>query len=67
VFPSIIEGVFLTPSHFSPGIQLADFVAGATYAAHGSEQPDHKFYNIIRGKVTGNSLTGVRHGFKKWP
>ena len=34
VFPNIIEGVFLTPSHFSPGIQLADFVAGATYAAH---------------------------------
>lgn len=67
IFPNIIEGVFLTPSHFSTGIQLADFVAGATYAAHGSDNPDHKFYNIIRGKVTGNKQTGVRHGFKKWP
>src|ERR1022692_1820297 len=65
-FPNIIEGVFLTPSHLSPGIQFADFVAGAIYAAH-SDKPDNKFYNIIRGKITGNKLTGVRHGFKKWP
>jgi hypothetical protein len=67
-FPSIIESVFLAPSHFSTGIQLADFVAGSIYAAHGSPQrPDVKFYNIIAGKITGNRQTGVRHGFKKWP
>ena len=66
LFPSIIEGVFLSPSHFSTGIQLADFAAGAIYAAE-SKNPDKRFFNIISGKVTGNKQTGVRHGFKRWP
>ncbi len=66
-FPNIIESVFLAPSHFSTGIQLADFVAGAIYAAHGSHKPDAKFFNVIAGKITGNRQTGVRHGFKNWP
>jgi hypothetical protein len=66
-FPNILESVFLTPSHFSPGIQFADFVAGAIYAAHSPDNPDQKFFNIIQGKITGNKQTGVRHGFKKWP
>jgi Protein of unknown function (DUF3800) len=66
-FPNIIESVFLTPSHFSTGIQFADFVAGSIYAAHVPDHLDHKFFNIIQGKITGNKQTGVRHGFKKWP
>jgi len=66
-FPNIIESVFLTPSHFSSGIQFADFVAGSIYAAHVPQNPDRKFFNIIQGKITGNKQTGVRHGFKKWP
>jgi hypothetical protein len=65
-FPAIIENVFLAPSHLSLGIQLADFVAGAIYAAH-ADKPDNKFFNIIRGKITGDRYTGVRHGLKKWP
>lgn len=66
-FPNILEGVFLTPSDYSTGIQLADFVAGAFYAAHCSEKPDTKYFNIIRGKVTGDPQKGKRHGFKRWP
>jgi hypothetical protein len=66
-FPNVIEGVFLAPSDFSTGLQLADFIAGATYAAHCSERADTKYFNIIRGKITGDPRVGKRHGFKKWP
>lgn len=66
LFPKIVEGVFLAPSHFSTGVQLADFAAGAIYAFQAST-PDAKFFNIISGKITGNKQIGVRHGFKKWP
>lgn len=66
-FPNVIEGVFLAPSDFSTGLQLADFIAGATYAAHCGEKLDMKHFNIIRGKITGDRKIGKRHGFKKWP
>lgn len=65
-FPNIVEGVFLTPSDYSTGLQIADFVVGSIYAAH-SDNPDTKFFNVIRGKVTGDPRTGKRHGLKKWP
>lgn len=66
-FPNVIEGVFLAPSDFSTGLQLVDFVAGATYAAHCTTKADPKYFNIIRGKITGDPKIGKRHGFKKWP
>ena len=66
-FPNVIESVFLTPSHYSTGIQLADFVAGAFYVAHCTPKPDPKYFNVIRGKITGDRTIGKRHGFKKWP
>jgi|SRR3989338_1113593 len=66
-FPNVIEGVFLAPSDFSTGLQLVDFVAGATYAAHCTAKKDLKYFNIIRGKITGDPKIGKRHGFKKWP
>lgn len=66
-FPNVIEGVFLAPSDFSTGLQLVDFVAGATYAAYCTTKLDVKYFNIIRGKITGDPKIGKRHGFKKWP
>ena len=66
-FPNVIEGVFLSPSDFSTGLQLADFTAGAIYAAHCSPKKDSKYFNVIRGKITGDPKTGKRHGFKAWP
>jgi hypothetical protein len=66
-FPNVLEGVFLSPSDFSTGIQLADFTAGAIYAAKCSPATDQKYFNIIRGKITGDRHTGKRHGFKLWP
>jgi len=66
-FPNVVEGVFLTPSDYSIGLQLVDFVAGAFYVAHCTDKPDPKFFNIIRGKITGDPKIGKRHGFKRWP
>lgn len=66
-FPNVIEGVFLAPSDFSTGIQLADFVAGSIYAAHCTQKRDPKYFNVIRGKITGDPRSGKRHGFKTWP
>jgi hypothetical protein len=66
-FPNIIEGVFLTPSDYSIGLQLVDFVARAFYVAHCTERPDQRFFNVIRGKITGDPRIGKRHGFKRWP
>ena len=65
-FPNILEGVFLSPSDYSTGLQIADFVVGSIYAAH-SDNPDTKFFNVIRGKVTGDRRSGKRHGLKQWP
>ncbi|MFQ5927603.1 MAG: DUF3800 domain-containing protein, partial [Terriglobia bacterium] len=66
-FPNVVEGVFLAPSDFSTGLQLADFIAGAIYAAHCTPRPDPKYFNIVRGKITGDPKIGKRHGFKRWP
>jgi hypothetical protein len=66
-FPNVIESVFLSPSHFSTGIQLADFTAGAIYAAHCTAKKDAQYFNVIRGKITGDRKIGKRHGFKVWP
>jgi len=65
-FPNILEGVFLSPSDYSTGLQIADFVVGSMYAAY-SDKPDIKFFNVIRGKVTGDRRSGKRHGLKRWP
>lgn len=66
-FPNVVEGVFLAPSDYSTGLQLADFIAGAFYAAYCASRKDPKYFNVIRGKITGDPKTGKRHGFKQWP
>ncbi len=66
-FTNLIEGVFLTPSEYSVGVQLADFVVGAIYAAHRTPNPEPQFFKIIRGKITGDPRIGKRHGLKLWP
>jgi hypothetical protein len=66
-FPNILESVFLTPSGFSTGLQFADIIAGSCYAAFCTQKRDPKYFNIIRGKITGDRRMGKRHGFKRWP
>jgi hypothetical protein len=48
-FDNIVEGVFIVPSHFSTGIQLADMVAGAMYQAYSKK--DLRFYNQIESRI----------------
>lgn len=45
-YQNLIEGVFLAPSHFSVGIQLADMIAGATY--RNFSKGDSRFFDRIK-------------------
>lgn len=48
-FANILEGVFIVPSHFSTGIQLADMVAGSIYRWFARN--DDRFYSQIAGRI----------------
>jgi len=58
-YKNFIEGIFLSPSHMSVGVQLVDMVAGATYRAFANN--DRRYINKIlpsfrkspAGKVDG--------------
>ena len=69
-YKNLIEGLFLAPSHWSVGIQLADMVAGAIYRKfHAS---DDRFFNLIessfrkspRGTIDGYGL--IKHPKEGW-
>lgn len=47
-YPNLIEGLFLSPSHHSVGIQFADLIAGAVFRHY--QHGDSKYYNILRKK-----------------
>lgn len=61
-FENILEGVFIVPSHFSTGIQLADMVAGSIYRwfTKNDDRYYRQIYNRIRtspsGKVEGYGI-----------
>lgn len=48
-FANILEGLFIVPSHFSTGIQLADMVAGSIYRWFAKN--DDRFYSQIAGRI----------------
>ncbi len=48
-FSNILEGVFIVPSHFSTGIQLADMVAGGVYRWF--SKGDDRYFRQIRDRV----------------
>ena len=52
-FANILEGVFIVPSHFSTGIQLADMVAGGIYRWFAKN--DNRFYNQIAARIRKSS------------
>lgn len=68
-FPNIVEGVFLSPSDYTIGLQVADFCVGAV--AKTSKLARHrepKFFNEITNKITNRGRDGVvRGGLKHWP
>ncbi len=55
-FPNILEGLFIVPSHFSTGIQLADMVAGGIYRwfAKNDDRFYRQIYERIRTSPDGN-------------
>lgn len=52
-FGNILEGVFIVPSHFSTGIQLADMIAGGVYRWFGKE--DDRFYRQFESRIRASS------------
>ena len=64
-FPRIIEGIFLTASEYSIGIQCADFCVGAIFRKH--ERKDDTYFNIISNKFKGSWYKTVKDGLKYWP
>jgi len=55
-FANILEGLFIVPSHFSTGIQLADMIAGGIYRwfAKGDTRFFEQIKNSIRIRPDGN-------------
>lgn len=64
-YKNLIEGLFIAPSHWSVGIQLADLVAGAVYRKF--ERGDPRFFDVIKdsfrigpgGKLDGDGVIRV--------
>jgi hypothetical protein len=59
-YDNIIEGVFLSPSHLSVGIQLADMVAGAIWRRF--ERDDSTWYSAVEPTLRSSS-DGVVDGY----
>jgi Protein of unknown function (DUF3800) len=59
-YSSLVEGLFLTPSHLSVGIQLADMVAGAIWRRF--ESDDSRWFDLIRSSFR-KSPAGAIDGF----
>ena len=69
-YANIIETIMFSPSHVSPGLQLADMVAGAVHRAYEHAQPE--FATLVRpafrtspsGEISGYGIVKMpRHGF----
>ena len=58
---NLIEGLFLAPSHWSVGIQLADMVAGAVYRKYVNN--DDRFFSQIESSFRSNPKTGSIMGY----
>lgn len=68
-FPNVVEGVFLSPSKFTIGIQVADFCVGAiAKASNLSKSMNAMFFDVIKGRFTRPTKDQVqRGGLKHWP
>lgn len=63
---NLIEGVSISPSHLSVGIQFADLIAGAVYRNFAKQ--DDTYFNLIK-PILRKSDTGIidGYGLVKWP
>lgn len=56
-YDNFIESIFLSPSHMSIGIQLADIVAGAIWRFY--EKNDNRWINLIKSAFRTNKQGGI--------
>ena len=56
-YSNFIEGIFLSPSHMSVGIQLADMVAGAVWRFH--EHGDDHWLNAVKPAFRTDGRGGI--------
>lgn len=59
-YDNFVEGLFLTPSHFSVGIQLADLVAGAVWRRF--ERDDSRCFDELKPSLR-RSAAGAIEGY----
>jgi Protein of unknown function (DUF3800) len=65
-YHNLIEGLFISPSHFSVGIQLADLVAGAVLRM--IKNGDKRFYDQIVGSFRTSPTGHIEgYGLVKYP
>lgn len=65
-YDNYVESIFLTPSHLSVGIQLADMVAGAIGRALNSK--DSRFARMLKPSFRANSSGKIEgFGFVRFP
>src|SRR5882724_3005442 len=65
-YDNLIEGLFLTPSNQSIGIQLADIVAGSVWRKF--ERGDSTCYDLLEPSLRRNAAGSVDgHGIVKFP
>lgn len=65
-YDNLVEGLFLTPSHHSVGIQLADLVAGAVWRKY--ERDDGRFFDaLVPSLRTGQNGAIDGYGIIKSP
>lgn len=59
-YDNFVEGLFLTPSHFSVGVQLADLVAGAVWRRF--ERGDSRWFDELEPSLR-RSAAGQTDGY----
>lgn len=68
-FDRIVEGLFLAPSHFSVGLQIADLVVGATASAERGKGDGRRYLKKLLPQFAVHPATGELEGvgLKRFP
>jgi hypothetical protein len=66
LYQHLIEGVFISPSHFSVGIQFADMVGGAVYRKF--VRNDDRYFEMIKSSFRQSPKGKIEgYGLIRWP
>ena len=61
----VIEGLFVQVSHFSIGVQLADFLVGSIYQLYEKGKP--QYFDILKGWMRSKNGTYMGYGLAEFP